>query len=410
VEQDVQKAMDDIKDQIDSQVESGNDALQNVWDQLDVVEKSLEKWEEFINGGSSELELLDSIGQELENVIFDVAWDWAGLPGREDWLDQFIASVEKLLRVDNNEWDTCDTSFVEEQVENAYTKKYGGGISIISAGLFRTNCKNIVGPYKNTCDCYTDDIYNWMKDNNKLQTLECVYDSKDTLSVEQTIRQCGGEEIETTDETSLAVDAMNALADLGDSLIDMMPDVDLGWDVNEAVGDFRSTATDIQEFMKKTVDTSGDSTSWINSLYEAVGGFDIVAEDLGAINALGGGNFDISKIINLGSDALKMLSNGNDDPEPEPTQPPTKPPGKSNNSSSFPIWAIIVVAGCVLLVLLMCVYTIQVRKKLADEDWEAEVSMEGGDAVDLGDVGGELPDSSPQKGVKVEYAAVPTDI
>merc|ERR1719499_497600 len=227
---DIDDAMTAVSAELEENVD--NEQLVELYQNLEIVDWGVTTWNQF----ASETELLTDFTGNLDIVLQSIQFTSEfGDVLTYDWLDNFMTSLNDILRVDGNQYSVCDEEYIKDQVWNLYDAEYDW---YTARSEYMTNCYttnfadtwtnslaslmsgDLSGAFTPDCSCW-EDLWN---DQDLVSTMNCVMDAGDSITVEGQIAECNGVIMDTVDEVSLITGALETFEELANDLTSLETD------------------------------------------------------------------------------------------------------------------------------------------------------------------------------------------
>jgi len=320
-------------------VDGGATDLQETLDELESAYTVLSYF------GYEPTDMLLLFAEDLDGLFDETDFDFGGLDETlgSDWLSEFETAMEELSG--SNDYEVCDTDAVLNTIVDQYSSylEFGPSCILLIAGQAPScNCLDGTGIYGNP-------------DKEDVQeSLMCLWDEDDDLTVEQTLRECNGEDV----EVDMTLDAFEILDELAGYLT-LENYVDLDTDVvdSSSLSDqFDEIISAIEDLSNTEIDTDGTDEDYMDSVSSWIDKMETLVDD---INTDGSYTEQSEQLSDLLDDAFSTLQDNMDSEEP------TSPSNEGDDGVDLWIW-IVVAVGAFFLIFLICGCTVyQKNKKLA---------------------------------------------
>jgi len=280
------------------------------------------------------------LSEELETIFTDANFDYDGLDADlgSDWLSTFISALEDIFRTDNDEYAVCEDNFVKETVFGAYDNLFSWGV----------NCWMLILGSVPDCDCLDGaDLYNNPDKEATLSSLNCLFEEDDYFTVEQTILQCNGEEIEVDEITTIerAFEELQGLteflttANYGDGLLS-------GFDAIELAAEFQDVYDALEDLSNVEIVTTGNDSEWLSSVSDYVDKFNELISDLDLDGTYTEQSENLSDWVNDAYDELSNAMTGDGDGSNDDDE---KLDSSADKTVTPLVWILVAASACLLL-------------------------------------------------------------
>jgi len=334
--------MQSLIDSMDSDVISGATDLEDPLMNLEAVYYVLSLYNE------EPTEMLAQMAEDMDSLFEDTDYDYGGLDDTfgSDWLSQFETAMEELSGM--NDYEVCEDQFVESTLSAQYNNVIAYGAScyqLVYMDTLDCNCLNNAGIYGNT-------------DKQDVQdSLMCLLHEDDDLTVEQTLRQCNGEDVEM--ETIL--DAFEILDELTkeltvDNFVDMDDDL---VDTDELSDTWEDIISGIEDVSNSEINTDGSVDDYRDSISDWIENLESLVDDLD----INGSYTEGQGINDLLDDALSNLNGDNEESTDESMEESDETAmGTKEDSMELWAWVLIAIAAC-CLICAICGFTVYQKNK-----------------------------------------------
>jgi len=343
---DMDSVLSDLQSMIDSMetdVTNGATDLQEPLDNLENVYDVLSYFDE------EPTDMLAQMAEDMASLFENTDYDYSGLDDTlgSDWLSQFETAMQELSGTTS--YEVCADGFVASTISAEYPNlaAYGASCYQLILGNLDCTCLNNAGIYGNT-------------DKEDVQeSLMCLLDEDDDLTVEQTLRECNGEDVEmwTTLDAFEILDELTSQLTL-DNFVDMDDDL---VDTDALSATWEDIISGIEDLSSSDINTTGSVEDYRDSVSDWIENLGSLVDDLD----VNGSYTDQGQQINdMLDDALSALD---DDMESMESDDDGTGMGSSIKEDSIEwwVWVLVAVAACLLLCVI-CGFTVyQKNKKLS---------------------------------------------
>merc|ERR1711920_1134646 len=315
-------------------------------------------------------DMLLLFAEDLDSLFADTDFDYDGLDDAlgEDWLEAFETAMEELSGT--NDAEVCETNFVRDTLLNQYSNYIAGAAS----------CPLLVLGQAPNCDCLDGaDIYGNEDKADVQESLMCLFSEGDDLTVEQTLRECNGEDVEVEN----TLDAFEILDELSGLLtVDNYLDLDTDLVDTSALSEhYEEIISAIEDLSNTEIDTDGTNEDYMDSLSTWIDNFEDLVGDLDVNGSYTEQSQYISDMLD---DAFSTFQ--------ENVGTDTSASSSKKDGVEWWIWILIAVAAF-FLICVVCGFTVYQRnRKLArlaiGIESETYAQVEGGDAPLVPNQGG----------------------
>jgi len=355
-------SMEDVLGELESMIDSMEiDVDEGATDLQDALEDLQSVYTVLSFFGYGPVDMLLLFAEDLDSLFADTDFDYDGLDDAlgSDWLDEFETAMEELSGA--NDAEVCETDFVR----NTLLDQYPNYIAFVAA-----TCGWMELDQAPNCDCLDGaDIYGNEDKSDVQESLMCLYSEGDDLTVEQTLRECNGEDV----EVDMTLDAFEILDELTglltlDNYLDL--DTDLV-DTSSLSEQYDEIISAIEDLSNTEIDTNGTDEDYMDSLSSWIDNFESLVNDLDVDGSYAEQSDQINDMLD---DAFSTFqSNMETDSSP-----------KKENGIEWWIWILIAIAAF-FLICVVCGFTVYQRnRKLArlaiGIESETYAQVEGGEA------------------------------
>jgi len=345
--EDVLSNMEELIDDMQSQVDNGDTSLSTSVDDLKTAYIALGMYtkdpaEILLNTSEVLLALFDNTNFDYNNLD-------SGLG--EDWLISFVGAMQEI----NDDEEVCPDNYIRDIMNDQYSLwemlRYCPLLYVGNAP--DCNCLNNAGIYE---DDDKQDV---------LKSMNCLFEDGDGLTVEQQLRVCNGEVIEVNEQDKI-LDALETL----ESLTDLLTGDNYGSSLvlyvatDQLSDNFQDIIDDVEDLSDIRIITDGTDREYLDSVSDYIESFNDLLSDLDFDGSYADQSEAISDSINQAFDQVNEEVDGNDEES-----------GKSGHSSDKVIWIIVVL--CVFVLCLgMCWCRLKRRKISLENKIELETGIE----------------------------------
>jgi len=344
-------------DSMQADVDGGATDLQDTLEELESVYEVLSYF------GYEPTDMLLLLAEDLDSLFADTDFDFDGLDETlgEDWLSEFETAMKELSG--SNDYEVCNTDTVTTTISEEYNNPVA----------FAASCVWLYAGQAPSCTCLDGTGIYGNEDKEAVQeSLMCLWSEDDDLTVEQTLRECNGEDV----EVDMTMDAFELLDELASALtLDNFVDLDTDVVDSSALSEqFEEIMSAIEDLSNMEINTDGTDGDYVDSVQSWIDKMETLVDDLD----VDGSYTEQSKEINdFLDESFTQLQNEMENEEPQS-------PSKADDGVELWIWILVAVAAF-FVIFLVCGCTVYQRnKKLArlaiGIESESYAQVEGGEA------------------------------
>jgi len=261
--EDVLSDMEQLIDELHSEVDNGETSLSDALDNLTLAYIALGMYTK----DSAEILLSTS---EVLLALFDVTnFGYNNLDSAlgKDWLIKFVGAMQEI----NDDYEVCPNNYIRDIMRDQY--------SILQMLQY---CPLLYIGSAPECYCLNNaGIYEDEDKQDVLMSMNCLFEDGDGLTVEQKLRVCNGEVIEVNEQNEIldALETLESLTDLltgdnyGSSLISYVATEQLS-------NNFQEIIDDVEELSNFEIITNGTDREYVDSVSDYIVIFDNLLSDM----------------------------------------------------------------------------------------------------------------------------------
>jgi len=343
-------SMDSVLSDIESMINSMQTDVNNGATDLTEPLENLENVYDVLSYFDMEpTDMLAQMAEDMNSLFEDTDYDYGGLDDTlgSDWLSNFETAMQELSGM--NDYEVCEDNFVKSTLSAQYNTVAAYGVScirLVGYNVLDCTCLNNAGIYGNT-------------DKADVQeSLMCLLNEDDDLTVEQTLRECNGEDVEM--ETTL--DAFELLDELTSQLtLDNFADMDDDLvDTDELSERWEDIISGIEDLSNSEIDTDGTMDDYKDSLSDWIDNLESLVDDLDIDGSYTERGQEITDMLDDALSTFELDEDDTDSMESDETAASNK-----DDSMEWYVWVLIAVAA-ILLICVICGFTVyQKNRKLS---------------------------------------------
>jgi len=343
---DMDSVLSDIQSMINSMQTDVNNGATDLTEPLENLENVYDVLSYF---DMEPTDMLAQMAEDMESLFEDTDYDYGGLDDTlgSDWLSNFETAMQELSG--SIDYEVCEDNFVKTTLSAQYDTPTAYGLScyqLVALNVLDCTCLNNAGIYGNT-------------DKEDVQeSLMCLLNEDDDLTVEQTLRECNGEDVEmdTTLDAFELLDELTSQLTL-DNFVDMDEDL---VDTDELSERWEDIISGIEELSNTEIDTDGTMEDYRDSLSDWIDNLESLVDDLDIDGSYTEQGQDISDMLD---DALSAFEADEDDTDRESDE--TASSNKEDDGTEWWVWLLAAVAVFLVICLICGVTVYQKNRKLS---------------------------------------------